>query len=164
MKKDTYVKMTGYFKNHPSQKNCLKILNKLCTLIVVVAYPLLLFYLFTLKTPELATAIIIPMNAFIILTVFRFLINRQRPYEKFQTPPAIPKDKKGNSFPSRHVFSAFMIAFTLCVYGPWLWIGIVLLVVATLIAVIRVVAGIHFISDVLAGFGVAAVASIFYLI
>lgn len=164
MKKDTYVKMTGYFKSHPSQRKCLKVMNKLCTLIIVVAYPLLLLYLLSLRTPELATAIIVPMNAFIILTVFRFLINRQRPYEKFETAPAIPKVKKGNSFPSRHVFSSFMIAFTMCIYGPWIEVGILLLIVAILIAIIRVVAGIHFISDVLAGFLFAAAASLFYFI
>lgn len=164
MKKQTYQRIMNFFEEHAPFKFLLIIMNRLCTLMVIISYPLLLIYLLMEKRPELAEAMIIPMNAFIILTVFRFLINRPRPYEKFQTPPAIPKEKKGNSFPSRHVFSAFMIAFTVLYLSPWPWAGILLLVIAALMAVIRVLSGVHFISDVLAGFVFAAVASVCYWI
>ena len=164
MKKETYQNIMNFFEEHASWKSALVMMNRLCTLFVVISFPLLLLYLLIQRKPELAEVIIIPMNAFIILTVFRSLINRPRPYEKFQTPSAIHKEKTGNSFPSRHVFSAFMIALTVFIYGPWLWVGILLLVVATLIAFIRVISGVHFVSDVLAGFLFAAAASLFYLL
>jgi membrane-associated phospholipid phosphatase len=105
------------------------------------------------------------LDGFFILTVFRWLINRKRPYEVYDTPPAIHKDKKGSSFPSRHVYSAFAIAFA---FG---WIGsatqtplvvgiaVLLTVLGVLIAVIRVLSGIHFLSDVLAGAGWAVFVS-----
>lgn len=164
MKKETYQNIMNFFEEHSSLKSLLVMMNRICTIFVVISYPLLLCQQLLQKSPNLAEVIIVPMNAFIILTVFRYLINRPRPYEKFQTPSAIHKDKKGNSFPSRHVFSSFMIAFTILIHGPWLWAGILLLGIATLIALIRVISGVHFISDVLAGFFFAAVASIFYVL
>ena len=72
----------------------------------------------------------------------------------------IPKDKKGQSFPSRHVYSAFIIAFTFmnvsAVNHIFLYVGIVLALIAMLVAVIRVISGVHFISDVFAAFAFAA--------
>ena len=59
------------------------------------------------------------------------------------------KDTKGHSFPSRHVFSVFVIAFTVGVHIHWA--GIALGAVGLLISLIRVLAGIHFPRDVLAG-------------
>ena len=108
MKKETYNKMTGIFKNNPALAKCLIISNKLCTSIIFSLYPALLIYLFLQKRPELASSIITPLDGFIVLSVFRYLINRPRPYEKFGIAPVIPKDKKGQSFPSRHVYSAFI--------------------------------------------------------
>ena len=164
MKKETYQNIMKFFEEHSSFKSALSWMNRLCTIGVMVSYPLQLLSLLIQRRTELAEAIIIPMNAFIILTVFRFLVNRPRPYEKFQTESAIHKNKKGNSFPSRHVFSSFMIAFTVLTFSPWMWTGILLLFISVIIALIRVVSGVHFISDVLAGFVFAAAASLFYLL
>lgn len=94
MKKETYNKMTGIFKKNPALAKCLIISNKLCTSIIFSLYPALLIYLFLQKRPELASSIITPLDGFIILSVFRYLINRPRPYEKFGIAPVIPKDKK----------------------------------------------------------------------
>lgn len=64
----------------------------------------------------LALSIIAPLVGFIAVSVFRYIVNRPRPYEKFDMPPVIPKDTHGRSFPSRHVFSAFIIAFTVLIW------------------------------------------------
>ena len=94
----------------------------------------------------------------------RYLINRKRPYEKFDVPPVIPKDTKGKSFPSRHVFSATVIAMTFLFMSPWMWLGVALLFVALLEGVVRVVSGVHYISDVIAGMVVGILAALFYLV
>ena len=92
-------------------------------------------------------------------------MDRPRPYEKFEVPPVIKKDTKGQSFPSRHVFSAAMIAMTFLLMSPWSWLGAVFLFVSIVLAVVRVVSGVHFISDVIAGIAAAVVAAVFgYLI
>lgn len=129
---------------------------------IFTAYPCLLLGLLLQKDIRLVRAICVPLDGFIIVTVVRAWINRPRPYEVFALPPVIPKDTKGHSWPSRHVFSAAVIGFT------FLWIrpavGIVGLILTAFLAWIRVVSGVHFISDVAAGAGIAALSALFYLL
>ena len=67
----------------------------------------------------------------------------------FEIAPLISKETKGKSFPSRHVFSAFMIGMTfLFVIKPF---GILILAAGTVMAYIRVVGGVHFPKDTAAG-------------
>ena len=77
------------------------------------------------------------------------MINAPRPYEKFDMPPVIEKDTKGKSFPSRHVFSVFIIAFTIFVSHTGA--GIMIALIGVAIAIIRVVGGVHEPRDVIAG-------------
>ncbi len=117
---------------------------------VYVAYPVLLGVLLAQKNPILARAIIVPLDSFIILSAARSLINRKRPYELYECAPAIHKEKKGKSFPSRHVFSVFVIAVTFLGTG-YAAAGWILLLAGVCIAAVRVYCGVHFLSDVLAG-------------
>ena len=61
----------------------------------------------------------------------------------------LKKDTSGRSFPSRHVFSAFMLAMTVFYLYPL--IGCLLLACGCLLAVIRVISGVHEPRDVIAG-------------
>ena len=163
MKKETYIKMTQPFRDNPDMAKGLHIANKICTLIMYLAYPCLVAYFFFFEKQSsdysVWRAILVPAISFVLLTVVRALINRPRPYEKFEVAPVIPKDTKGNSFPSRHVFSASMIALTFVLHSPWSWLGLIFLVVSILLAVVRVISGVHYISDVIAGIVVASVAA-----
>lgn len=164
MKKETYIKMTQPFRDNPPMAKGLHMANKLCTGIMYLSYPILLVYLFLFGKYSsyfsFWKALLVPAISFVLLSVGRALINRPRPYETFEIPPVIPKDTKGNSFPSRHVFSATMIAMTFLLMSPWSWLGVVFLCVSVLLAVIRVVSGVHYISDVVAGIVVAIAAAI----
>lgn len=151
MTKETYIKMTEPFRRNARLAKSIHITNKIFTYCVFLLYPVLLGYLFLNNREALFGAIVIPMDSFIILSVFRYLFNRPRPYEKFDVEPVIKKDTKGKSFPSRHVFSAFVIAMTYLLCFPIYIVGIGLLVIATGLAIVRVVSGVHFISDVIAG-------------
>ncbi len=86
---------------------------------------------------------------FVLVSVIRSLINAPRPYEKYGFYERVPKDKLGRSFPSRHVFSIFIIA-TLS-YQVHLALAIVLSVLGAAMAAARVLLGIHYIRDVVAG-------------
>ena len=88
-------------------------------------------------------------------TLLRAAINRPRPYEALNFTPLFPKDTKGQSMPSRHCFSAAAIAGTAWYVLPPL--GAVLAVLGVLIAISRVVTGVHYISDVLAGLAFGSV-------
>lgn len=50
--------------------------------------------------------------SFIGVSYFRKKFDAPRPYTVYNYEPIIKKEKEGNSFPSRHVFSAFVIATT----------------------------------------------------
>ena len=153
MNKEAYIKMIAPFRKNTRAARKLGIIHKIATYTVFIAYPIFVLYLFFTANPSLACAIIAPLDGFIIVSVFRYFVNRPRPYEKFDLPPVIPKDTHGKSFPSRHVFSAFIIAFTMIMCAPaaslfW-FIGIVLIILAVVIAVVRVISGVHYVSDVI---------------
>ena len=143
--------MTQPFREHPQMAKGIHIANKLCTGIMYLSYPALLMYLLWQKDMGVIRVVLVPGISFVLLSLFRKLVNRPRPYEFFDVPSVIKKDTKGKSFPSRHVFSATIIAMTFLLASPWTWLGVLFLVVSVLLAVVRVVSGVHFISDVLAG-------------
>lgn len=69
---------------------------------------------------------------------------------KYNIKPLFVKDTKGESMPSRHVFSITIIA--MC----WLYVsvpvGIIMLMLVEIMAASRVLAGVHFVRDAVAGF------------
>lgn len=156
--------MTQPFRDHPERAKSLHMANKILTAIIVVAYPLLLIWLYVKLPDHLLRAILVPLDGFIGVSVFRYLVNRRRPYEEFGVAPVIPKDTSGKSFPSRHVFSAAIIAFTFLAIPGMTGIGAALVICAVGIAVIRVISGVHYISDVVAAFVVAMLLSALYVL
>ena len=103
-------------------------------------------YLYALKLSIMAAV------PFVILSVLRILIHSQRPYEVFdihEFSELREKKKSGRSFPSRHVFSAFLIGVLWIPYA--LPFGIAAILLGILMALERVARGIHFVKDVLVG-------------
>lgn len=149
MTKETYEKMTAIFRQNPRKLKNLVFADKILTKIAYIAYPILLIYLLIKKEPELLRAILVPGISFVAVSCFRYLYCAPRPYEVFGIPPVIPKDTKGKSFPSRHVFSIYIIAMTFLYFIPW--IGIVIGAAGAFMAIIRVLGGVHFPKDVIAG-------------
>jgi membrane-associated phospholipid phosphatase len=152
MTKETYEKMTQPFRDHPDMAKSLHRANRILEGIVSVSYLLLLAWLLWRRDARLFQTIAVPLDGFIAVSVLRRLVNRPRPYEKFKMSPVIPKDTKGKSFPSRHVFSAAIIALSFF-FVPEVWgVGVLLLVCAALLALLRVLSGVHYPGDVIAGF------------
>lgn len=128
--------------------------NSVLTKAVYIIYPVLLIYLaaayITEKETGIVPAVIVPGISFVAVSIFRRLYNAPRPYEMpGATPPVIKKDSPGKSFPSRHIFSVFIIAVT--VFQVWPVPGILTGVAGALLAYVRVAGGVHFPKDVIAG-------------
>lgn len=154
MHAEDYARMAEWFRHRPGLCKLLLFMNILIPAVFYASFPMLLIWQFAVGGQWLRTALTagIPFAA---LSIFRRLYNRPRPYEALGITPLIPKEKKGHSFPSRHVFSAFMIAMCWFKFIPV--VGLVLMVFASVLAVIRVAGGVHYISDAAVG-GAFAVA------
>ena len=158
MTKEQYEALSRPFRGRPGAVKGLKAANRVLTLSCYLLYPALLLWALVTKDPRLLRLVLVPAVSFVSLSVVRRGLNRHRPYEALDIVPLIPRDKKGESFPSRHVFSVSVIAMT------WLWVcppvGAALWVLAAVLAWARVTAGIHFPKDVLAGAAVGLTAGL----
>ena len=155
MTKETYLKMTQPFRDYPKRAKSLHICNRILAAVIFVSYPMLLLWLFAEHDAFLIRAVCVPLFGFLAITAVRYLINRKRPYEKFGVAPVIPKETRGKSCPSRHVFSAAVIAVVFLMVPALFFVGVIFLVFAAALAVIRVISGVHYISDVIIAFACA---------
>lgn len=144
-----YNKLYRPFRKHKHLRQALVYTDLILTGLVYLSYPTLLCVLFFTKNIRLWRCFFVPFVSFLAVSGLRKLIDAERPYEKWQFRPLLHKEKRGESFPSRHVFSVFVIAFAF--YYTALPVGIVLTVFGVILAAVRVVGGVHFLRDVLAG-------------
>ena len=149
MREETYQKMTVSIRKKKFLVILLNLLDKLITAVTFLCYPILLAYLFINNSSLLPETVLVPGVSFAIVTVFRRLYDSNRPYEIYDFEPVIHKSTLGKSFPSRHVFSIFMIGMTFLQVQPDL--GFLFMFMGILLAVLRVFGGVHFIKDVVAG-------------
>ena len=100
----------------------------------------------------------VPAAVYVLGTLLRAAINRPRPYEALNFTPLFPKDTKGQSMPSRHCFSA--AAIVAAAFTVWVPLGVAACLLAAVVAVTRVLTGVHYPSDVLAGLAFGAGAAV----
>ena len=150
---EKYKKIFKYLDEHDSLKEMVILANNWITLITYIAYPLMIIRLLTEMEDDgindIVKMIVIPVVGFILLSVVRKLINAERPYEKYNITPLVSKDTKGCSFPSRHVFSIFIISMGFLYVQTY--IGVVFLILGAILAICRVLVGVHFPKDVIVG-------------
>ena len=156
MNEQQYRTVIGWFNARPAAKKALRAVSTGAVVAVYLLYLGLLAWLaWHAMWAPLGVTAVVPAAAFVVGTALRAAINRPRPYTKYGFVPLFPKDKTGQSMPSRHCFSAAAIAGTAWYVLPPL--GAVLAVLGVLIAISRVVTGVHYISDVLAGLAFGSV-------
>ena len=143
-----YKRIIMFFKERNFAFNALKFCYRFLPLLLFIGYPALIVYVFFSNPADLFKIILVPFGVFLLVTVLRKVINEQRPYEKYNTPSLFGKTTKGQSMPSRHTASAFIISLAILYVNFGL--GIAALSVSFLITLSRVLAGVHFIRDVLA--------------
>lgn len=150
---ETYKSIVGFFKRNKPCNTVLKLCYNFLPLIMFVSYGILIVFMLFSDIKIFARITLSPLTVFVIVTFFRKIFNRPRPYEKFATTSVFGKNKKGESMPSRHTACAFIIAMAFMYVS--IPLGIAYLIISALIMISRVLAGVHFISDVIAGMAIS---------
>ena len=127
----------------------LKLLSHLVSFVSVAAFGYMVYLSLSESVTKLMELLAVLALPFLAVTILRRLLNAPRPYELYDFYGEAPKNKKGSSFPSRHAHSAFAIGTLLCIFSPPL--GAALLFLAIPMCTSRVLLGIHFPRDVIAG-------------
>lgn len=147
-----YQSMLHNIRKYPRLQIIIIGFTRYIPIITFIVYPSLVIYLLYTKNNLLIETIWKPLTSFLIVTIFRKIINRKRPYETMDINPLV-KHKQGESFPSRHTVSAFAIAFV-CLQVN-LSLGITMLILAIIVSSSRILCGVHYISDVLSAIIIA---------
>lgn len=101
------------------------------------------------RLARIAEIFITTLLAWIITFAIEYVVNRPRPYNALGIKPLSLPAIETPSFPSAHATIAFAIAGLIFFYSSPL--GIVLLIIAALVALSRVFVGVHYMTDVIAG-------------
>ena len=151
MTRETYIRMTGKTRAVLARLPLGHRIARLPTLLCAAIYLSALVYLMLLRDIRLLRALLVPAACFIVCTVLRPLIGRQRPYDCFDAEPVGPYRRgKGKSMPSRHTASAAAIAIAVCYIFPSPAVAAAMAALTLLIAALRVLCGQHYPLDVLA--------------
>ncbi len=149
MSEEKYLRMYEGIRRSWIGVHLINVVDLLITIVTFLAYPLLLLYLYSIRSESLTECIMVPAVGFVIVSLFRKSYNAKRPYEAMNIEPIIRKDTCGRSFPSRHVFSIFIIAMA---YGRVdTGTAAIFMFLGAMLGAIRVFGGVHYIRDVLFG-------------
>lgn len=147
-----YLQLYKWTYALPLRAKVFRAIDSISVVATILAYLGYILWGF-LGDPEYALRIVwFTALPFLAFSLFRRGVSFPRPYEMidfevFGLP--IPSKKKGMSFPSRHVFSAFLIGTVML--GDLTLLGIIVMLLGSVIAVCRVLLGVHFIKDVVVG-------------
>lgn len=129
--------------------SALRVANRGLTVLFYAAYGALLVLAGFQHPLWLVPLAGVPAAAFVLVSLIRRRLNAPRPYENGGPSPLIPREGDGCSFPSRHAFSAFAIAGCWCALS--VPVALALMACAAALGWCRVLGGVHFPRDVVAG-------------
>jgi undecaprenyl-diphosphatase len=127
----------------------------------IVICILLLIYKPTRPIGIIATVTLL-VSAGICNGLLKQIVNRTRPYDAIEELRLIAKKPHDSSFPSGHSNASFAVAcaITWCLTKKRKWVGVILIVIAALIAFSRLYVGAHYPTDVIVGVLLGIICSI----
>ena len=163
MREEHYIKITEKIRKIKYGEKIFNILDRLLTDAVYIAFMMVVAIMAVQRDIRVIRIVLVCGVSFAIVSMFRHLYDADRPYTIYNFEPIVKKDKKGHSMPSRHVFSAFVIAIAFLYVNQIL--GIIFLAISVLMAFERVIVGVHFPKDVIAGAVIGIISGVigFYL-
>ena len=158
----TYKNFLIFVKERPRLTLLLKTVDILAVSFTVCAYAAVLVSEATDNILFAFKLLLVSATPFVIVSLLRRIIDAPRPYELYDIYDTPPRRREGRSFPSRHAFSIFAIGTSTAFVCPALAAVILLLGVA--LSASRVLLGIHFPRDVIAGAVIGTVTSVIGMI
>jgi undecaprenyl-diphosphatase len=109
--------------------------------------------------PWAQTALLSIIVLAVVVLAVKFIIRRRRPEGEWG---GIYRKTDPHSFPSGHAARVVLLAILALGLGPW-WLALIICLWAPLVALARVALGVHYLSDIVAGFAMGAVAGVIAL-
>lgn len=154
MGKEWYERLAAPFRGNKRRTAALKYTNRIITYGMYALYIVYSNYLaFSRRWYAFWVVMLTAGLGFAAVTLWRHLVNVPRRFEVWEDEPLLGRHREGHSFPSRHVFSAAIIALSVGWLYPWL--GVAVGVLALVLAAVRVIGGVHYLRDVLVGIAFA---------
>lgn len=146
--KPIYIYINTYIKKHPFLKGCIHFISRFCPYMVAIFYFLFLLKIYIEWESQLFFFIKNPIYSFLIVSVLKFVFNRERPSKKYNFTTIDETNKSNYSFPSIQATCSLSVALTVLKYGPNM--GLLLTALAISICIARFLSGQHYISDIVA--------------
>ncbi len=143
-----YENLNYKVRRHPGLCKLMLISNKVISAYTFVCFPLICLHLLVTSDFEmLGKTVVLTALGFVFVTVLRKIVKRERPYVSGGYQPVFAKESKYDSFPSRHTYSAVVIALAAFQVSPWLFALNITL--SLILALFRVLGGVHRVTDVI---------------
>ena len=159
-----YGHVASNIKNKPFLLRSLRAFNRFMTVVMPIVYIALLATTYFQEGlgRQILIYVFIPASGFVILSFLRKKTNAPRPYEVWEIVPLLDRDSPGQSMPSRHVFSASIISMA-CMHAS-LTMGMICLTLSAFLGLVRVLGGVHYPKDVVAGYICALVWGVIFFL
>ena len=159
---ENIIKKVSRFSNKTDKRrNLISFLGTISPYTVFVLYIGTAMYVIIDLKCSCPQFFIIPAISFASVSIIRSALNKKRPFELYGIPKLIPHGG-GKSFPSRH--SACCISISLAIFTVSRTFGVIAFICSAVICVTRVLCGVHFIKDVLAGVFMGGIFWVIYFI
>ncbi len=155
-----YMQVYNFIQAHPRLHKPVVFVNDVSPKIMMVLFYGLMPVLVVMLDFRVIAFAAFPLIELLTVTKFRDKIDRPRPFDVLDVTP-LEEHSSGHSFPSLHCSSSFVITMALFYINPLL--GTIGLTVSVLVALSRLLAGVHYPSDILAGIAIGVLFGLPYL-